>query len=81
MSFFQQLRDAMRGQIDDFFRTVRRFFRVPWQVAVLMLVVIAALSFNAYLRTSYGISAYFGWRLALSGVVLWLLHAVRRSLR
>ncbi len=81
MSFFQQLRDAIRGQIDDFFRAVRRFFHVPWQVVILMLVVVAALSFNAYLRISYGISAYFGWRLALSGVVLWLLHAVRRSLR
>lgn len=81
MNFWQQLGDAWRGRIEDFRCGARRFFQVPRSVVVLMLIVVAALGFEAFLRISYGRSAFFGWRLALSGVVLWLLHAVRRSLR
>ena len=74
MSFWNQLREALRLQIED-------FFRVPWQAVAVMLVVIALLIEVAYLRTVYPTGAFFGPRMALLLVVIALLRAGRRFLK
>ncbi|PQV63188.1 hypothetical protein B1R32_11413 [Abditibacterium utsteinense] len=71
MSFWQQLRAALRGQIEDFFRVPRK--AVGW-----MLIVVAILISNAYLRTVYGVSQFFVWRMVLLLVVLMALRTMRR---
>ncbi len=72
MSFYHQLRAAFRGQIEDFFRVSPR--AVGW-----VLIIIAALILHAVLRINYGVSQFFGWRMALFVVVVISLRAARRT--
>ena len=79
MGILQQIRDALRGQIED-------FFRVQWQAVALMLVIIAGVIDCAYLRFNYGPSMFHRtpfWSVhAILGVGVWLaLLNLKRFLR
>lgn len=70
MSFWKQLREATRLEIED-------FFNVKWQGVALVLVVVAALILEAYLEIVDDTMAFFWWRMALLLVVLALVRAGR----
>jgi hypothetical protein len=63
MPFWKQVVEAIQCQIED-------FFRVPWQLIVLMLIVIAGVIDFAYVRTAYGL---------LHRPPFWSVHALLQA--
>ncbi|HEX8466068.1 MAG TPA: hypothetical protein VF627_15750 [Abditibacterium sp.] len=79
MTFWNQIRDAVRMQLEDFGRQIEGFFNVRAQTVMAVLGIVAALILYAYLRTIHGRGDFFGWQGVLLCVVLVLLRFVRRS--
>jgi hypothetical protein len=77
MTIWNQLRDAVRMQIEDLRRGVDKFFRVPWPGVVLMFIVVAGLSVEAFCRIHFYTTDYFWPRLLLISVMILLARAVR----